>query len=42
MNYRVCLRVREGRHTGEARAVVYRDLQNKLSLTEYVEGGCGK
>ncbi len=42
MNYRVCMQVRDGsrgrKHT--VTAVVYRDLQNKYSLTSWDVGKC--
>jgi hypothetical protein len=40
INYRLCLRVREGKRTHEAGAVVYENLRRRLSLTEFNPGGC--
>jgi hypothetical protein len=40
INYRLCLRVREGKRTREASAVVYENLRRRLSLTEFNPGGC--
>lgn len=39
-NYRLCMRVRDGRRVRTITAVVYRDLKNKYSLTNWKSGGC--
>jgi hypothetical protein len=40
MNYKVCMRVRDGRKNRWATAVVYRDLRGKRSLTSWDWGNC--
>ena len=40
LNYRICMSVREGRTTRIATAVVYRDLQNRKSLSRWKNGAC--
>jgi hypothetical protein len=40
MNYRVCLKVREGKRTRWATAVVYRHWKGKRSLTSWDWGTC--
>lgn len=41
MNYRVCLRVRDNRkRISTITAVVYRDLKNRYSLSNWQAGGC--
>lgn len=40
LNYRVCLRVREGRRVRTVTAVVYKNLKNWYSLTDWKAGGC--
>lgn len=40
LNYRICMSVREGRTTRTATAVVYRDLQNRKSLSRWKNGAC--
>ncbi len=40
LNYRVCMRVRDGRQTRTATAVVYRDLRKRMSLTRWKNGAC--
>jgi len=41
LNYRVCLLVREGnRRSQSITAIVYKDLKNRRSLTNWKAGGC--
>ena len=41
LNYRICMRVREGRRAVRtATAVVYRDLRKRMSLTRWKNGAC--
>lgn len=41
LNYRVCLRYRDGRgRLANATAVVYKNLHNKLTLSRWTNGNC--
>jgi hypothetical protein len=40
LNYRICMRVREGKRVKTVTAVVYQNLKNKYSLTNWKAGGC--
>jgi hypothetical protein len=40
INYRLCLEVEIGGATGQARAVVYRDLSQQYSLSSWTPGAC--
>ena len=40
MNYKVCMKVRDGKKTRWATAVVYQNLKNKRSLTSWDWGAC--
>ena len=40
LNYRICMRVREGKHVKTVTAIVYQNLKNKYSLTNWKAGGC--
>lgn len=41
LNYRICMRVREGhRAVRTATAVVYRDLRKRMSLSRWKNGAC--
>ena len=40
LNYRICMRVRDGKRVRTITAVVYRNLKNKYSLTNWKAGGC--
>jgi len=43
LNYRVCMSVREGRKRAKTvTAVVYKDLRNRRSLTNWKAGGCSE
>jgi cystatin-C len=43
LNYRVCMTVREGRKAAKTiTAVVYKDLQNRRSLSRWKVGGCSE
>ena len=43
LNYRVCMSVREGRKRAKTvTAVVYKDLRNRRSLTNWKTGGCSE
>jgi hypothetical protein len=41
MNYRVCMRIRDSKyHRSTVTVVVYKNLQNHLSLSRWKTGGC--
>lgn len=43
LNYRICMTVREGRKRAKTvTAVVYKDLRNRRSLTNWKAGGCSE
>ncbi len=43
LNYRVCMTVREGRKRAKTiTAVVYKDLRNRRSLSQWKAGGCSE
>jgi hypothetical protein len=42
LNYRLCLEVTVGDKPEEVQAIVYRDLQQRFSLTQWSSGGCAK
>lgn len=42
LNYRICMRVRDGKRVRTVTAVVYKDLKNWYSLTDWKAGGCSE
>jgi hypothetical protein len=40
INYRLCLEIEIGGATGQAQAVVFRDLQQQYSLSSWTPGAC--
>ena len=40
LNYRLCLTVKDARAQQQATAIVYQNLQNKMSLTSWTNGDC--
>ena len=39
-NFRFCLRVKQGKHRFNAKAIVYRDLTGRMMLTQWKPDGC--
>jgi len=40
LNYRICMKVRQGGKTQTVTAVVYKDLSNRRQLSRWKSGGC--